>query len=157
MRIYSIKATSINGKFVSKALASDGYSDWYAQSREAIASGVAIRMKWEGNLKRKVLDMIPSTLPELILSEKALCEMGAYLDNLLSLTVITDDGLALNGVKPKNFTNTSAAIDHLFVMYPKFSFKLVTEKFKDVWESAGLTGATFTEVDKLDSSQFRNI
>lgn len=63
-----------------------------------------------------------------------------------------DDVFAL--LRHNNHGLNDSKIEHVFMMFSKHKKLLVTQLFKDEWESRGLTGAKFTKVDEMDDCRF---
>ena len=78
-------------------------------------------------------------------------------NNIVNPIVIDgrDDEYAL--LQPKNHGIDDSGLEHVFMMFSKYKRLLVTQAFKDEWESRGLTGAEFTFVTEMDNSRFIDI
>lgn len=158
MKIYRIRPDEIGNNFVSRLAVPVKCDNWYSRSVEQITQNIPLEMAWNtGSDQRKIMDIIPAFSPGLIFNNRVIQSLNPYFQNAGKFSINLNGEKKLSGIDPKNFTPTDTEIDHLFMMYPRHSYPLVTETFKRAWEANDFTGATFDEVDEMDDGVFATV
>lgn len=145
-----------NDSFVFKNLVPDGYENFFFQSKLEIEAGIPLRMKWGyGSESKPNADMLHFPFFGIASITSTIRSLEKYSKSspVLKFTV-SGENSEYSFIDLKNFQESGDLLDHVFMMYPKYKGFLVTDKFKNEWESRGMTGAVFTQVAEMDDAQF---
>ncbi len=156
MKVFRIRPLSTAaGDFVFADIVQNQSKNWYEEAQSLLAAKAPFVMKWgDGSNKKKIADLIPSTAPGELFSCRATDVIKVLIHDAVFFEVVVQNGEGITGISPKNYTDENRQIDHLFDMYPRHSYPLVTEVFKQAWERHGFTGATFELVDEMADERF---
>ncbi len=155
MNIYRIRPEAREGELAFRSVVHKPSENSYIESRDRIARGEDLLMQWcDGDDELPCADFIPGTAPGAVCAERVIPDLQHLFPSATRFFVRIDDGHVFVGIKERNFTESDSNIDHLFMMYPRHSYSLATEVFKQAWERLGFTGATFVLVDELADERF---
>lgn len=119
-------------------------------------SGQVIKIKWGVDLFDKpVGDYISFPIYGLASKVETINSFKKFAPlNIINPLEIDGRSDVFSYLRPVNYQINDSNIEHVFLMFSKYKKLLITQLFKDEWESRGLTGAEFVFVTEMDDSRF---